>query len=126
MTKAEVSKHALWEAAGEVIGKKRKQRSDKGIKKESKAKQGVNDKEDSSDASDNEEEAGPFKKKKITPQQKPATKTKVKRTTMAKMGKKKTISKGKDHSSKSQLPPSKMIITDTEDELEDDVSVTVM
>jgi hypothetical protein len=125
MTKGEVSKHAadlvLREAAGEVIGKKRKQRSDKGVTKGLKTKRGANDKEDSSDG-DNEEEAGPSKKKKkVTPKPKPSTKTKVKRTASAKtMEKNKTTSKGKGkgRSSKSQLPPSNAMITDS-DELED-------
>jgi hypothetical protein len=124
MTRAEVGKHAaemvLREKAGEVVGKKRKQRSDKGVKKGSKAKRGAN--EDSSDDSDNEKEAGPSKKKKKTaPQPKAATKAKVKRTSAAKAGKKKTTSKGKGRSSKSQLPPSNSMITDTDDEPEDSV-----
>jgi hypothetical protein len=124
MTKAEVSKHAadlvLREAAGEVIGKKRKERSDKGIKKGLRAKRGVNDEGDSSDDDD---EAGPSKKKS-----RPQPKAKVKGTTTAKTGKKgktasnlkgKTTSKGKGpkgRSSKSQLPPSKPVITDTDSE----------
>lgn len=120
MTKAEVSKHAadlvLRETAGEVIGKKRKQRSDKGVKKGLRTKRGVNDKGNSSDESDNssEDEAGPSKKK--TRQPKPATKAKVKATTTTKTGKRKTASKGKSRSSKSQLPPSNAMITDTEEE----------
>lgn len=132
MTRAEVSKHAadlvLREAAGEVIGKKRKQRSDKGVKKGSRVKRGANDKGNSSDDSDNssEDEAGPSKKKPRQP--KPATKAKVKGTTMAKTGKKrKTASKGKGRSSKSQLPPSKAIITDTDEhDPEDDENDTGM
>ena len=115
MSKAEVSKHAaemvLREKAGEVIGKKRKQRSDKGVKKGSRAGRGVNDE----DSSDNEEEAGPSKKKKTVPQPKPTTKGKVKRA-LDKTGKKKTKSKGKGRSLKSQLPRSKSVITDTSDE----------
>jgi hypothetical protein len=129
LTKAEVSKHAaemvLQEKAGEVVGKKRKQRSDKGVKKGSKAKDGVNGNGDSSDDSDNKEEAGPSKRKKTAPQPKPAPKAKVvkvKQTSVDKKGKKKAASKGKGrsrHSSKPQLPPSKAMITDTEDEAED-------
>jgi hypothetical protein len=125
MTRAEVSKHAadlvLREADGEVIGKKRKQRSDKGVKKGSRAKRGVN----SSDGSDSEEEAGPSKRKKIAPQPKPTTKAKVKQTATAKTGKKKTASKRNGRPSKSQLPPSKTIITDTEDEIEDNTDDAV-
>lgn len=121
MTKAEVSKHTaemvLREKAGEVIGKKRKQRSDKGVKKGSRAGQGVNDIEDSSDDGDNGEEAGPSKKKKKTaPQPKPTTKGKVKQASLKTGKKKKTTSKGKGRSSKSQLPRSKSVITDTDDE----------
>ena len=74
MTKAEVSKHAadlvLQEAAGEVIGKKRKERSDKGVKKGPTNKCGN---EGSGDDSDNAE-AGPSKKKA---QPKPATRAKT-------------------------------------------------
>ena len=120
MTKAEVSKHTaemvLPEKAREVIGKKRKQRSDKGVKKGSRAGQGVNDVEDSSDNGDNGEEAGPLKKKKMAPQTKPTTKGKVKQASHKTGKKKKTTLKGKGRSSKSQLPRSKLVITDTDDE----------
>ena len=120
MTKSEVSKHAaemvLREKAGEVIGKKRKQRSDNGVKKGSRAGQGVNDVEDSSDDGDNGEEAGPSKKKKTAPQPKPTTKGKVKQASHKTGKKKKTTLKGKGRSSKSQLPRSKLVITDTDDE----------
>ena len=116
MSKAEVSKHAaemvLREKAGEVIGKKRKQRSDKGVKKGSRAGRGTNDVEDSSDNGDNGEEAGPLKKKKMAPQTKPTTKGKVKQASHKTGKKKKTTLKGKGRSSKSQLPRSKAVITD--------------
>ena len=115
MTKSEVSKHAaemvLREKAGEVIGKKRKQRSDKGVKKGSRAGRGTNDVEDS-DGGDNEEGAGPSKKKKTAPRLKPATKGKRASDKTGKKTTSKSKSKGKGRSSKSQLPRSKAVITD--------------
>lgn len=138
MTKAEVSKHAadlvLREAAGEVIGKKRKERSDKGVKKGSTNKRGINNNEDSDDDSD-DAEAGPSKKKARS---KPATKAKTQtkkrrandnggssdgsddeeagpsRKKARPREKRNSKSKGKGRASKSQLPPSNEIITNSD------------
>ncbi|KAF8798251.1 hypothetical protein BYT27DRAFT_7218520 [Phlegmacium glaucopus] len=128
MTKAEVSKHAAdlvhREVTGEMIGKKRKERSDKGVKKGLKAKPGVSDgaelDDNSSDAdnSDNDDQvAGPSKKRKTTVQTKPATKTKPKQTPKTKAASKR---KGKAKVS-SQLPPSREMVSNTdESELDSD------
>jgi hypothetical protein len=77
MTKLEVSKHAAElvrrEAAGDIVGKKRKERSDKGIRKGPKARPGVPDgvesDDNSSDAENHNQVAGPSKKRKTTKQQ---------------------------------------------------------
>ncbi|KAF8815180.1 hypothetical protein BYT27DRAFT_7249426 [Phlegmacium glaucopus] len=101
------------EVAGETIGKKRKERSDKGVKKGPKAKPGVadgaelNDNSSDADNSDNDDQvAGPSKKRKTTVQTKPATKTKPKQTPKTKAALKR---KGKAKVS-SQLPPSREMV----------------
>ena len=113
MTKLEVSKHAAElvrrEAAGDIVGKKRKERSDKGIRKGPKARPGVESDDNSSDAENHNQVAGPSKKRK--------TKTKPKQTSTQT-----AASKGKGKAKvSSQLPSSREILSDTdESELDND------
>ena len=90
-------------AAGEVIGKKRKSMSDKGTKKG--ARKPANGKGDDDDDSAGE---GPSKRQKVLALKK-ATKTKGREN--RKTGKSK---RGPTKSGKSQVPPSKDILTDTD------------
>jgi hypothetical protein len=133
MTKLEVSKHAAElvrrEAAGDIVGKKRKERSDKGIRKGPKARPGVPDgvesDDNSSDAENHNQVAGPSKKRKTTennnqvagPSKKRKTKTKPKQTSTQT-----AASKGKGKAKvSSQLPSSREILSDTdESELDND------
>jgi hypothetical protein len=94
--KAEIEKRELM---GEVVTKKRKERSDKGVLKGPKKKQGAQEVDDDSD----EEEAGPSKRKKV------ATVTKSKGKGKALATKKAAAAKAR-----AQLPPSDEFLTDTD------------
>ena len=91
------------ETAGEVIGKKRKSRSDKGTKKGARKPMNGKDVNDEDSAGE-----GPSKRQKVSAPKK-ATKTKGKEN--RKTGKSK---RGATKSGKSQVPPSKEIISDTD------------
>jgi len=81
------------------VTKKRKERSDKGVLKGPKKKQGAQEVDDDSD----EEEAGPSKRKKV------ATVTKSKGKGKALATKKAAAAKAR-----AQLPPSDEFLTDTD------------
>jgi hypothetical protein len=107
LSKREITQHKAdiekRESMGEVVRKKRKERSDKGVTKGPKKKQGQ-EADDDSDKED-EPEAGPSKKRKVDEKRK--GKGKVAATKKAKAAK-----------ARSQLPPSNEFISDTTD-LED-------
>jgi hypothetical protein len=109
MTKGEVSKHATElakrEAAGEVVTTKRKQRSDKGIKRGKRTEVDLGGDENENDDGDG---AGPSKRQKVS--------AKVAKKTPA--TKRSTGTGRKKAPAKSQLPPSNEFIA-TEDELTD-------
>jgi hypothetical protein len=94
LSKGEVARHKAdvekREAAGEVVKRKRKERSDKGVPKGPRKKVGAD-----GDSGEDEPEAGPSKKRKVDTHKK---------------GKGKAATKN----AKTQLPPSKEIITDTD------------
>ena len=94
--KAEIEKRELM---GEVVTKKRKERSDKGVLKGPKKKQGAQEVDDS-----DEQEAGPSKRTKEG-----ATATKSKGKGKAPAKKKATAAKAR-----AQLPPSNEYISDTD------------
>jgi hypothetical protein len=116
MTKSEVSKHAAeiakCEAAGEVVMTKRKQGSDKGMKRGKwamKEANGGDDEDDENGENDDGDGAGPSKRQKVSA--KVAKKTPVtKKSARRKATKKASV--------RSQLLPSNEFIT-TEDELTD-------
>lgn len=99
LSKGEVARHKAdvekREAAGEVVKKKRKERSDKGVPKGPKKKVGTSDDEEDG------AEAGPSKKRKVD------------------KAKRKKVDKGKGKApaakkAKSQLPPSNEFIYDSD------------
>jgi hypothetical protein len=93
-------------AAGEVIGKKRKVRSDRGTKRGLKKKpEMVEDDSDEESAGE-----GPSKRQKVS------TRTKGHKKEIRKTGKGK---QGGTKSAKSQVPPSKDMITDTDFDTDD-------
>ena len=104
ISKRELSQHKAdmekREAMGEVVRKKRKERSDKGVIRGPKKKQGTREVEENSDKED-EQEAGPLKKRKV------AVKEKGK-------GKEVATKKAKAAKAKSQLPPSNKFLSDTD------------
>lgn len=103
LTKREMTQHKAdiekREAAGEVVTKKRKERSDKGVPKGPRKKQGVQEDSDKEDGP----EAGPSKKTKLD-----------------KKGKGKVVAKNlkaanlKAAKARSQLPPSNEFLSDTD------------
>ena len=96
--KADIEKHELME---EVVTKKRKQQSDKGVRTGLSKTRGVQEANDDSDKED-EPEAGPSKKRKVGAKVK--GKGKVAATKKAKAAAK----------AKSQLPPSNELLSDTD------------
>jgi hypothetical protein len=103
LSKREITQHKAdiekCEAMGEVVRKKRKDRSDKGVPKGPKKKQGAQEAGEDSDK--DEPEAGPSKKRKVDTKGK--GKGKVVATKMAKSAK-----------ARSQLPPSNEFLSDTD------------
>lgn len=96
MTKGEVARHsadlAAREAGGAVVGKKRKGRSDKGMKRRPQRKKGSDDDEEE------EEAPGPSKRRKVSSK----------------------ASKGKkSKTAKSQLPPSNEFIDSDDSEVDE-------
>lgn len=117
LTPGEVNRHmadlASREAAGEIVTKKRKERSDKGTvkgprKSQARTNDGVTEGEDQSD----NDIAGPSKKKKVATKSKAKTKGNGKATTRGKGKENRPSKKNK----KSQLPSSKAFIADTDEE----------
>lgn len=96
LSKGEVSRHKAdmdkREAAGEVVKKKRKERSDKGVRKGQRKKVGAG-----GDSGEDEAGAGPSKRRKVD--------------TQKGKGKAGAAKKAK---AKTQLPPSNEFITDSE------------
>lgn len=97
--KADIEKRELM---GEVVRKKRKERSDKGVTKGPKKKPGAREVDDHSDNED-EPEAGPSKKRKVVAKRK----GKGKEVALA-------SKKAKGAKAKTQLPPSNEFISDTD------------
>lgn len=104
LSKREMTKHKAdiekRELAEEIVKKKRKERSNKGVTKGPKKKSAAQEADEDSDKED-EPEAGPSKKRKVD------TKRKGK-------GKVAATKKTKAASARSQLPPSDPILTDTD------------
>jgi hypothetical protein len=118
---------AMRRERGEVIGKTRKARSDKGVKTGPRRKPGACDESSDSEGDDDEgsdsvqqsrkrksaqvdgAQAGPLKKRKADQQAGPSNKKRA--PAKAKAGK---------NSAKAQLPPSKEMITDTDESHETD------
>ncbi|KAF8798805.1 hypothetical protein BYT27DRAFT_7343194 [Phlegmacium glaucopus] len=111
MSNPEVTRHAAHmlerEEAGEIIGKKRKARSDKGVLKGPKKKPGVIELDD-------EEEAAPVKKRKTVATAKEKRVAKGKATAKGK-GKATPKGRGKGHAS-SQMPPTSKEFVDSDSE----------
>ena len=98
MTKGEVARHSdllAREAGGDIVGKKRKDRSDKGMARGPQRKRGLDD-----DEEDNQNGAGPSKRQRVS--------------TKASKGKKSKKSK-KSKTAQSLLPPSKEFISSDDD-----------
>ena len=94
--KADVEKR---ESMGEVVRKKRKERSDKGVPKGPKKKQSAQDSEADESSDKDEMEAGPSKRRKVDTKRKGKGKGKETRKVVA-------TEKAKGAKARSQLPPS--------------------
>jgi hypothetical protein len=105
LSKREITQHKAdmerRELMGEVVTKKRKERSDKGVRKGPSKKRGAQEAVDDSDKED-EPVAGPSKKRKVGAKEK--GKGKLAATKKAKAAAK----------AKSQLPPSNELLSDTD------------
>jgi hypothetical protein len=97
--KADIEKR---ESMGEVVGKKRKERSDKGVPKGPKRKQGAHE-DDEDSGKEDEPEAGPSKRRKVDTKREGKVKAKVVATKKTKAVK-----------VRSQLSPSNEFLSDTD------------